>query len=203
MPTQGIPQAFGLFVVFAMLIAGIFALVGYAIAKGEDRHELPGRVESNEAAAELWNDDWNCIPEGQEADPSLELVERAPETCAEAEPLPIEDVSDEELEELIGNSSPSHGAELFIANGCQVCHGDTGEGIVGPTIAQTGLDIRGVIAQYRQPRNLMQEFNIEEVSTEDIADVWSWLQTLPLPDELVDPNNDALGHENIGQHAAN
>ena len=79
--------------------------------------------------------------------------------------------------------------------------GETGEGIVGPTIAQTGLDIQGVISQYRQPRGIMQEFDAEQVPVEDIADIWSWLQTLPAVDPLIDPNNDALGHENYGQRA--
>ncbi len=200
MPTQGIPQSFGLLMVFGLLIAGIFALVGYAIAKGADRHELGGRVESNAATAELWATGLFCIEAGQEADPSLELVDRSPETCAEAAPLPIEEIDEEAMR---AGANPVRGAELFIANGCQVCHGDVGEGIVGPTIAQTGLDIHGVLSQYRRPRGVMQRFTAEQIPVEDIADVWAWLQTLPLPDELIDPNNDALGHENIGQFAAN
>lgn len=197
---QGIPQSFGLLLVFALLAAGVFALVGFAIAKGGDRHELAGRVESNAAAAELWESGEFCIPAGQEADPSLELVERAPQTCAEAAPLPIEEIDEEALRAA---ADTERGAELFVTNGCQVCHGDVGEGIVGPTIAQTGLDIHGVLSQYRQPRGVMPRQTAEDVPPEDIADIWSWLQTLPLPDELIDPDNNALGHENIGQFAAN
>ena len=200
MPTQGIPQSFGLLMVFALLAAGVFALVGFAIVKGADRHELSGRVESTEATAELWKSGLYCIEEGQEADPSLELVDRAPQTCEAAAPLPIEDIDEDALR---ANASPSRGAELFVANGCQVCHGDTGEGIVGPTIAQTGLDIHGVLSQYRQPRGVMPRQTAEDVPPEDIADIWSWLQTLPLPDELIDPDNNALGHEDIGQFASN
>ena len=200
MPSQGIPQSFGLVIMFGMLIAGVFALVGFAIVKGADRHELGGRVEANEATAALWSSGDHCIEEGQEADPSLELVERLPLTCEAAAPLPIEEI---DQEALTAGASPSRGAELFIANGCQVCHGDTAEGIVGPTIAQTGLDIHGVLTQYRQPRGVMPEQEPEDVPPEDIADIWSWLQTLPLPDELIDPDNNALGHENIGQFASN
>ena len=155
---------------------------------------------ANEATAALWSSGDHCIEEGQEADPSLELVERLPLTCEAAAPLPIEEI---DQEALIAGASPSRGAELFIANGCQVCHGDTAEGIVGPTIAQTGLDIHGVLTQYRQPRGVMPEQDPADVPPEDIADIWSWLQTLPLPDELVDPDNNALGHENIGQFASN
>ena len=199
MPSRtGIPQSFGIIIVFALLAAGIFALVGFAIHKGADRNVIEAKALSEEAGAEGWETGLFCIEDGKEDHPSLSLTERPPETCAEAEPLPIE-VIDEDAVRAAAN--PTRGAELYVANGCQVCHGETGEGIVGPTIAQTGLDIQGVISQYRQPRGIMQEFDAEQVPVEDIADIWSWLQTLPAVDPLIDPNNDALGHENYGQWA--
>ena len=199
MPSRtGIPQSFGIIIVFALLAAGIFALVGFAIHKGADRNIIEAKALSEEAGAEGWETGLFCIEDGKEDHPSLSLTERPPETCAEAEPLPIE-IIDEDAVRAAAN--PTRGAELYVANGCQVCHGETGEGIVGPTIAQTGLDIQGVISQYRQPRGIMQEFDAEQVPVEDIADIWSWLQTLPAIDPLVDPNNDALGHENYGQWA--
>ncbi len=199
MPSRtGIPQSFGIIIVFALLAAGIFALVGFAIHKGADRNIIEAKALSEEAGAEGWETGLFCIEDGKEDHPSLSLTERPPETCAEAEPLPIE-VIDEDAVRAAAN--PTRGAELYVANGCQVCHGETGEGIVGPTIAQTGLDIQGVISQYRQPRGIMQEFDAEQVPVEDIADIWSWLQTLPAVDPLIDPNNDALGHENYGQWA--
>ena len=199
MPSRtGIPQSFGIIIVFALLAAGIFALVGFAIHKGADRNVIEAKALSEEAGAEGWETGLFCIEDGKEDHPSLSLTERPPETCAEAEPLPIE-VIDEDAVRAAAN--PTRGAELYVANGCQVCHGETGEGIVGPTIAQTGLDIQGVISQYRQPRGIMQEFDAEQVPVEDIAHIWSWLQTLPAVDPLIDPNNDALGHENYGQWA--
>ncbi len=205
MPSRtGIPQSFGIIMVFALLAAGIFALVGFAVYKGSDRHIVEAKAISEVAGAEGWETGLFCIEEGKEDHPSLSLTERPPETCAEAAPLPIENLNDDEYggEEAVRASGDAlRGAELYVANGCQVCHGEVGEGIVGPTIARTGLDIQGVIAQYRQPRGIMQEFAAEDVSVQDIADVWTWLQTLPAVDPLVDPNNDALGHENYGQWA--
>ncbi len=205
MPSRtGIPQSFGIIMVFALLAAGIFALVGFAVYKGSDRHIVEAKAQSEVAGAEGWETGLFCIEEGKEDHPSLSLTERPPETCAEAAPLPIENLNDDEYggeEAVRAGGDALRGAELYIANGCQVCHGEVGEGIVGPTIARTGLDIQGVIAQYRQPRGIMQEFAAEDVSVQDIADVWTWLQTLPAVDPLVDPNNDALGHENYGQWA--
>lgn len=205
MPSRtGVPQSFGIIMVFALLTAGIFALVGFAVYKGSDRHIVEAKAISEVAGAEGWETGLFCIEEGKEDHPSLSLTERPPETCAEAAPLPIENLSDDEYggeEAVRAGGDALRGADLYVANGCQVCHGEMGEGIVGPTIARTGLDIQGVIAQYRQPRGIMQEFSAEDVSVQDIADVWTWLQTLPAVDPLIDPNNDALGHENYGQWA--
>ena len=205
MPSRtGVPQSFGVIIVFALLAAGIFALVGFAVYKGSDRHIVEAKAISEVAGAEGWETELFCIEEGKEDHPSLSLTERPPETCAEAAPLPIENLNDDEYggeDAVRAAADPLRGAELYVANGCQVCHGEVGEGIVGPTIARTGLDIQGVISQYRQPRGIMQEFSAEDVSVADIADVWAWLQTLPAVDPLIDPNNDALGHENYGQWA--
>ena len=199
MPTRtGIPQMFGIMVVFGLLAAGVFTLVGFAIYKGEDRNVIEAKALALEASAVGWETGLFCIEDGKEDHPALSLTEFPPETCAEAEPLPIE-IIDEEAVRAEGNAL--RGAELYTANNCQTCHGEVGEGLVGPTIARTGLDIQGVISQYRQPRGVMQEFSAEEVSVADIADIWTWLQTLPAVDPLVDPNNDALGHENYGQWA--
>ena len=197
MPTKtGIPQSFGLFLAFGLLIAGVLSLVGFALYK--DAGTLEALEISTEAAAENWDTGLFCIEEGQEDDPSLELVDRAPLTCAAAEPIPIEEIDEEAMQAA---ADPSRGEELYFAKNCQTCHGDLGHGLVGPTISQTGLAIQEMLAQYRQPRGVMPVQLPENTPPEDVADIWAWLQTLDLPEELVDPNGDALGHENIGQYA--
>ena len=200
MPTSsGIPQSFGIIIVFALLTAGVFALVGFAIHKGADRSIVEAKALSEEAGAHGWETGLFCIEDGKEDHPSLSLTERPPETCAEAEPLPIEIIDEDAVR---AEANAIRGAELYVANGCQVCHGDAGQGIVGPTIAQTGLTIQGVIEQYRQPvGGVMPEQDPEVVSVEDIADIWAWLQTQPAVEELIDPDANARGHENYGQWA--
>lgn len=197
MPTKtGIPQGFGLFLTFGLLIAGVFTLVGFALYKDADT--LEALELSTEAAAEGWDTGLFCITEGQEDDPALELLDRPPLTCAEAEPIPIEEIDEEAMQAA---ADPARGEELYFAKNCQTCHGDAGEGLVGPTIAQTGLDIHGALSQYRQPRGVMPVQLPEDTPPEHVADIWAWLQTLEPPAELVDPNGDALGHESIGQYA--
>ena len=197
MPTKtGIPQSFGLFLAFGLLIAGVLSLVGFALYK--DAGRLEARESSMQAAAEGWDTGLFCIEEGQEDDPSLELLDRPPLTCAAAEPIPIEDIDEEAMQAA---ADPSRGEELYFSKNCQTCHGDDGEGLVGPTIAQTGLDIYGALSQYRQPRGVMPVQLPADTPPEHVADIWAWLQTLDRPEELFDPNGIALGHEDIGQFA--
>ena len=75
--------------------------------------------------------------------------------------------------------NPVNGQQLFFTNGCNVCHGDQGEGGIGLTIAGTALTLEEVISQYRDPRDQMPAFTPDVIPDEDIADTYAWLQTLP------------------------
>lgn len=87
----------------------------------------------------------------------------------------------EQQEGAVGN--PANGQNLFFSLGCNVCHGDQGEGLVGPTIAMTIVPLDRVIEQYRVPLEAMTEFPPDQVSDEEIADIYAWLQTVPRPPE--------------------
>ena len=82
-------------------------------------------------------------------------------------------------------SDVERGRELFFANGCNICHGDTGGGGIGPTIAQTLFSVDQVIQQYRTPRAFMPAFPADLVPDADVGDIQAWLQTLSLPDSIV------------------
>lgn len=99
-------------------------------------------------------------------------------------PAPVEGDfgGEEEVEQeegAVGN--PANGQNLFFSLGCNVCHGDTGEGLVGPTIAMTIVPLDRVITQYREPLEAMTEFPPDQVSDQEIADIYAWLQTVPRP----------------------
>ena len=207
MPTRtGIPQSFGLLLIFTLLLAGIGAIVGFAIVKSADRETIEAKVLAQEAALQNWNTGLFCVEHGHQDDPALARMAVPPQPCSShgddgddechglCPPEPDED-------ELRATANPARGAELYTANGCQICHGDMGQGIVGPTIAQTGLTIEAAIKQFVQPRGLMPVYRPEHLTWEETADIWAWLQTLPAVNPLIDPNNDALGHENYGQWA--
>ncbi len=86
-------------------------------------------------------------------------------------------------EGAVGN--PANGQELFFSLTCNACHGDRGEGLVGPTIAQTIVSLERVIEQYREPLEGMRVFSPEEVSDDEIADIYAWLQTVERPPDAA------------------
>lgn len=82
-------------------------------------------------------------------------------------------------------ADPAQGRQVFFANGCTVCHGEQGEGRIGPTLAQTRLDIDEVIAQVRRPRGMMPRYNVTIIPDDQLAQVLAWLGTLALPSRIV------------------
>lgn len=78
-----------------------------------------------------------------------------------------------------------HGQQLFNSLGCTACHGQQGEGLIGPTIAQTDLPLSTVVRQYRAPYQNMPPFGRDQLSETDIADIYAFLQTLPSPQAVV------------------
>ena len=103
----------------------------------------------------------------------------------DAPPPPADDDDDDQSAADSGQGDAANGQRLFFANGCNVCHGDTGQGGIGPTIASTNLNLEQVIGQYRSPRAAMPPFPADRVPDEDVADIYAWLQTQPLPDVIV------------------
>ena len=80
-------------------------------------------------------------------------------------------------EGAVGN--PANGQSLFFEMGCNVCHGDRGEGLVGPTIAMTVVPLDRVITQYREPLEAMTEFPARPGLGRRDRRHFAWLQTGP------------------------
>jgi mono/diheme cytochrome c family protein len=98
---------------------------------------------------------------------------------------PAEQSSDDESTTGAAGSDVAAGQQAFFNNGCNICHGDTGQGGIGPTIAQTGFTVEQVLGQYRNPRGVMPRFDASAVPDDTVASIHAWLQTLPLPDSIV------------------
>ncbi len=194
MSSRPIPHSFWLFMVFGLLIAGIVATAGFAIDKAGRKDDQPAVAAATEAVAELVREGQVAIEDLDEDDPALDLLAEAPPPPAKPESPQIaeppsggEPDAAPQTAEPPGGGEPdvARGEDIFFANGCAACHGDNGQGGIGPTIASTKMSLDDVIAQYRNPRGIMPPFDASRVSDAEVNDVYAWLQTLPLPDNIV------------------
>ena len=74
------------------------------------------------------------------------------------------------------------GKRVYLANGCQNCHGTVGQGGgPGPVLADTGLPYEAYAGQMRTPQNTMPPYDAALMSDRDLADVYAYLRSLPGP----------------------
>ncbi len=182
MPAKGIPSAFWLLVVFGLLAAGIVALAGFAIEKSDDKDDNVAASGANAAILERVESGELSIADLDPTDPvRIRLEAEGVEVSEEPEP----EAPDGAGQPPSGEPDPAAGEATFFANGCNACHGDQGQGGLGPTIAQTGFSVEQVINQYRSPRDLMPPLDASIVPDDQVANIHAWLRTLPLPDTIV------------------
>lgn len=75
------------------------------------------------------------------------------------------------------------GQQTFLADGCWECHGTVAQGgvISGPRLAHTALPYAAVLQQLRVPQNAMPPYEASVVSDADVANIYAWLELLPVP----------------------
>ena len=81
----------------------------------------------------------------------------------------------------LAQTAPELGADLYIRRGCLGCHGASGRGGVGPTLANTRLTVEGFTQQVRKPRGIMPPFPGQVVSDAEVRDIHAYLQAVPPP----------------------
>jgi mono/diheme cytochrome c family protein len=75
----------------------------------------------------------------------------------------------------------ARGRQLYFNQGCNVCHGDQGEGGLGPPLAGTCLSYDEVRRQLREPRGFMPAYIEEALSDNQVRDLYAFEQSLPPP----------------------
>ena|GEM_PF-1976429 len=81
----------------------------------------------------------------------------------------------------LGQQPAAQGADLYIRKGCLGCHGTSGRGSVGPTLANTKLTLDAFIGQLRKPRGLMPAFHATIVNDEEAKAIHAYLQSAAPP----------------------
>ena len=89
------------------------------------------------------------------------------------------------------NSTSSNGAEngkqLFASAGCAGCHGPAAKGGVGPQLAPPPLPLPEFLKFVRNPSGTMIPFSKDQISDDQLADIYSFLQSLAQPSTKASP----------------
>ena len=80
-----------------------------------------------------------------------------------------------------------NGKKLFVRDGCYECHGYAGQGtIAGARLAPPVLSAEGIGKYIRRPAGAMPAFSEKVVSDQDVADIYAYLKTIPVPKPVKD-----------------
>lgn len=77
-----------------------------------------------------------------------------------------------------------NGKKLFMADGCYECHGRQGQGALQTGAARIGppmLDFDGFQSYVRKPANNMPPYSAKAIPDQDLADIYAYLKSIPLP----------------------
>ena len=72
------------------------------------------------------------------------------------------------------------GKRLFMKNNCYYCHGTSGQGSRdGARIAQTALNLQGVMRYVRKPTGAMPGYTEKILTDQELTDIYAYLKSLP------------------------
>lgn len=72
------------------------------------------------------------------------------------------------------------GRQMFLKQNCYYCHGTAGQGgRDGARIAQTALNLQGMMRYVRKPAGAMPAFTEKILSDQDLTDIYAYLKSLP------------------------
>jgi len=71
------------------------------------------------------------------------------------------------------------GAEVYKTVGCSGCHGNAGEGLIGPALNQEALPVDEVATVVRNGKGAMPPFTTEKISDEELQALVTFVHALP------------------------
>jgi mono/diheme cytochrome c family protein len=78
--------------------------------------------------------------------------------------------------------SAENGKRLYLRDGCWECHGYAGQGgRDGAQIANTSFTTAQLTRYVRRPTGAMPAYSDKVVSDEELANIWSYLKSMPRP----------------------
>ncbi|MBZ5660423.1 MAG: cytochrome c [Acidobacteriia bacterium] len=82
------------------------------------------------------------------------------------------------------SGNAQNGKKLFAANGCYECHGYQGQGAAQTGAARIGppqLSWEGFQSYVRKPAVQMPPYTSKAVPDKDLADIYAYLKSIPMP----------------------
>jgi mono/diheme cytochrome c family protein len=73
----------------------------------------------------------------------------------------------------------ARGKQVYMATGCDRCHGTHGQGGSGPRLAPGPIPYEGVVMQLRKPRVRMPLYSAVVMPDSDVAAIFAYLQSVP------------------------
>jgi mono/diheme cytochrome c family protein len=86
--------------------------------------------------------------------------------------------------EAAPSGNAENGKKLFMADGCYECHGSRGQGAAQTGAARIGppqLSFDGFQSYVRKPTNQMPPYTSKAVPDQDLADIYAYLKSIPMP----------------------
>jgi len=78
------------------------------------------------------------------------------------------------------SGNAEEGKRLFMKHNCYYCHGTSGQGgRDGARIAQTALNLQGLMRYVRRPTGGMPAFTEKILSDREVTDIYAYLKSLP------------------------
>jgi mono/diheme cytochrome c family protein len=77
-----------------------------------------------------------------------------------------------------------NGKKLFMSDGCYECHGRQGQGAAQTGAARIGppqLSFEGFQNYVRSPKNQMPPYTSKALPDSDLADIYAYLKSIPMP----------------------
>jgi len=71
------------------------------------------------------------------------------------------------------------GADLYKTVGCSGCHGNSGEGLIGPALNQKAFPADEITAAVRNGKGAMPPFSTEKISDKDLQALITYVRSLP------------------------
>lgn len=79
----------------------------------------------------------------------------------------------------------SEGESKFLTAGCAACHGVRGEGGIGPRSSNTPMHLDDLQLLVRSGAMNGVKYDDDELTDQDITNIYLWLQTNPAGDEPI------------------